>query len=333
MCVRNKFKKSLPIIATMLITSSLASCSAITDSWNANVRGAPPQWQDELEFGQPRTPSLNPGGNGLIYGKRYSDKNAERADPYEVIPTSNTTRSNNSSSYNNSNSGSYKNSQMDNLSRLPSMAFRSQNTQSTKIDYSASARPIGQISSATSSYSQPASIAPMESSMPSYSPPMTNMPARSSISSARPPLAFGNQNNNLDFNPSPLEPTGELGTPPWMQENSGAFKSSYADQSNQIKKKISNTKSEIEDLSNYGGTFDPYASGDFPNGKFNPPSYQEVEKMGGDPFSPIRTSEQYSYQPMKLQYRTKYSTNSSAASSKSERRMPVMNQMIFEQKG
>lgn len=310
MCVRNKFKKSLPIIASMLLTSALSSCSTIADGWNKNVRGVPPNWQKDLHFGKPRVPALNPGGNGKVYSRKYSEKNAQRADPYEVVPTNDFQ----GNSYNvaDQNISSYNGPQIGNYNRA----------EYNQAEFSPPARPVSSKMQRPNkvSYTPPPSISSAAAVPKQFN---SNNKASMSFENSNARLGF-NPNPQLDFTPSPLEPSGDLDTPPWMKENSGAFGSYDAS---------SNLDSSAEDLSSYGESFAPVSANDFPGGKFNPPSYQEIEKMGGDPFSSVRYNETYNYKPVKLEYRTKYPVNTDRAPSSGQRRMPVMNQMVFEQKG
>jgi hypothetical protein len=297
------------------------------DWWDKNVAGVPPDWQKYMDLGEARKPVYNPGGALYDQGMLEAEE-GEPLHPYDP-------RYKDPMRYGDENRPQMKSNRSDAMQMKSPQTLSAPNTNDSGYGYVApqndTAKP--KYDNAIPAYVPPPSMAPVDS--PQYTPLMPspvgmNGQSDSAIpmmetqeqdqalpwqqnDAGQSPVASGGQENYNEGDVK-VSPDGTVPAPvaPWEKSNDymGTDSSSQdyqpvyqdgAEQSSYSSSPYAEGNQE-EDLSNIGGSVDPYEPGGFEDG-FNPPSYEDLEKMGGDPFAPVQNKYKKVFEPMASEHR------------------------------
>jgi len=333
-----KTKKTLLLSASLILVTSLTACSSaskITDSllyyprkisnkttkiWDRHIRGIPPNWQKHLDLGQPRRPALNPGGAGFVDDSKYVTPPQAEQTTSGYVP------------YNSSMPPAAPQYGYDAPARMyntpkpyvpatpayvPPPSFAPVGTPeytpllpSPVQSGGAAAMPPAQPDSGVPVYQQgqapmapqPVPMPAMQDMNPQYAPIPLSPP-----SSSKEERVYQGDLPVLRKGEAPPEPI-----PPWEKskdymgiDDSGANAQPYPPATNQGEPSPAYVGSpyggEQFDDTDVGGIADPYEPGGFDKG-FKPPSYEDLEKMGGDPFAPVQQKYIRVFEPMVAEY-------------------------------
>ncbi|PIR38075.1 MAG: hypothetical protein COV35_07490 [Alphaproteobacteria bacterium CG11_big_fil_rev_8_21_14_0_20_39_49] len=271
--------------------------------WDKHVKGVPPDWQRYMDLGQPRKPVYNPGG------QMYMNQPGEPV----IMPQD-----------------KHMYGEPGQIPSQPNYGEVPVQQRPMPDGYAAPEGNYGVYNEPP--YNQPAyvpppSMAPVE--QPQYTPLMPSpVGSASQGDEMGQSLPWQQPDTSYQSEPIPLSPqsgggekeqyyegdvdirqNGFVPAPlaPWERDpnytgagasGSQEYKPVYQGDSYEP----SSMQSPYdEDLSNVGGTVDPYEPGGFEKG-FNPPSYDELEKMGGDPFAPMQHKYIRVFEPVAAEY-------------------------------
>lgn len=261
------------------------------NSWDRHIRGIPPNWQRYMDLGQPRKPIYNPGGE--MYMNQPGEPIILPQD--EMVAPSNIQRQ--------SNQGAVP---------MPNMGATSGYGYAADNNYMA---PVAVPQNAASAYVPPPSLVPVE--QPEYTPLMPS--PVSSVDNTQPlpwegtqapiPLSEQDSDDEQEYYEGDVkvnkDGTVPAPVPPWERDPSylgtGSSSSDYQPVYQDSGESSGVQSPYGEDLTDIGGVVDPYEPGGFEGG-FRPPSFDELERRGGDPFAPAQHKYIRVFEPMASEY-------------------------------